>query len=198
MTERKAFSTQQAAALCGVDRRSMLRWVKAGVLPSYQTGGGRWRIQPDDLVAFMRDRGMAVPAELAPSWPTVVIVDDDEGFVNALRRVVSARRPDARVLTAMDGFTGGMLVAAERPDLLLLDVQMEGLDGVEVCRRIRADASLGSISIVILSGHLNEELEAELRGLGVLHCLRKPVPPAQIHGLLDKHLQVARPAANGA
>lgn len=174
MTERKAFSTQQAAALCGVDRRSMLRWVKEGVLPSYQTGGGRWRIRPDDLVSFMRQRGMPIPDDLAPSGPTVAIIDDDEGFVNALKRLVSARRPDARVLTATDGFTGGMLVAAEHPELLLLDVHMEGIDGVEVCRRIRADSALSSVQIVILSGHLTDAREQELEGLGVLKCFRKP------------------------
>ena len=128
---------------------------------------------------------MPIPEALAPAGPTVVIVDDDEGFVSALARLVSARRPDARVLTAMDGFTGGMLVAAERPELLLLDVHMDGLDGVEVCRRIRADDELSSVQIVILSGHLTDEREAELRGMGVLNCFRKPVPPRQIHALVD-------------
>jgi two-component system OmpR family response regulator len=201
LNERKAFSTQQAAALCGVDRRSMLRWVKAGVLPSYQTGGGRWRIRPEHLVAFMLERGMAIPSDLAPSGPTVAIVDDDAGFVKALARIVSGLRPDARVLTAQDGFTGGMLVAAERPELLLLDVQMEGLDGVEVCRRIRANRELNSVQIVILSGHLTDEREAELRQMGVLRCFRKPVLPAQIQALLDESLvkpASLAPVAHGA
>ncbi len=180
VNEPKAFSTQQAAGYCGVDRRSMLRWVKAGVLPSYQTGGGRWRIRPHDLVAFMRDRGMPIPGELAIRPPTVVIVDDDPSFLSALERIVTKAVPDARVVTAGDGFTGGMLVAAERPDLLLLDVQMEGLDGVGVCRQIRANDDLSEVAIVIVSGHLTEATEAELRSLGVADCLPKPVAPEAI------------------
>lgn len=190
MNEPKAFSTQQAAAYCGVDRRSMLRWVKAGVLPSYQTGGGRWRIRPHDLVAFMRDRGMTIPGDLSPRPPTIVIVDDDPNFLAALERVVTHTLPSARVVTAGDGFTGGMLVAAERPHLLLLDIQMDGLDGVGVCRQIRANDDLASVAIVIVSGHLTEETEAELRSLGVADCLAKPVAPETISQVIGATLPV--------
>ncbi len=166
----------------------MLRWVKANVLPSYQTGGGRWRILRSDLVSFMQDRGMPIPPDLAPEPPTVVIVDDDVGFASALKRIVSSRRPDARVLTASDGFSGGMLVAEEQPHLLLLDVQMEGLDGVEVCRRIRANEALNSVRIVIVSGFLTDEAEVELLGLGVERCYRKPLPPTVVHDIVDRTL----------
>lgn len=185
MTEQDAFSTQQAAAMCGVDRRSMLRWVKAGVLPSFQTGGGRWRILRGDLVAFMQERGMPIPADLAPNPPRVVIVDDDVGFASALRRIVSSRRPDARVLTANDGFTGGMLVSEEQPHLLLLDVQMDGIDGVEVCRRIRANPALNSVKVVIVSGFLTDAQEQELLTLGVVRCCRKPLAPIAVHDIVD-------------
>lgn len=188
MTDQEAFSTQQAAALCGVDRRSMLRWVKAGVLPSFQTGGGRWRILREDLVAFMQARGMPIPADLSPEPPKVVIVDDDTGFADALRRIVSSRRPDARVLTATDGFTGGMMVSDEQPHLLLLDVQMEGIDGVEVCRRIRANDALNSVKVVIVSGFLTDEAEEVLLGLGVERCCRKPLAPAAVHEIVDAFL----------
>jgi len=188
VTEQEAFSTQQAAALCGVDRRSMLRWVKAGVLPSFQTGGGRWRILREDLVSFMQERGMPIPADLVPEPPKVVIVDDDAGFASALRRIVSARRPDARVLTASDGFTGGMLVSDEHPHLLLLDVQMEGLDGVEVCRRLRANEALNSVKVVIVSGFLTDDQERELLKLGVERCCRKPLAPSVVHEIVDSLL----------
>ena len=166
----------------------MLRWVKAGVLSSYQTGGGRWRILRSDLVAFMQDRGMPIPSDLAPEDPTVVIVDDDVGFASALRRIVSARRPDARVLTASDGFSGGMLVSEEQPHLLLLDVQMEGLDGVEVCRRIRANGGLNSVRIVIVSGFLTDDAERALLSLGVERCYRKPLAPTVVHDIVDTML----------
>ncbi len=139
-------------------------------------------------MAFMREIQVSSQTSIASPGATVVIVDDDASFVNALARMVSERRPDARVLTALDGFAGGMLVAAERPDLLLLDVHMNGMDGVEVCRRIRANVELASVQIVILSGHLTPESESELRRLGVLNCFHKPVPPQRIHALLHEHL----------
>ena len=163
----------------------MLRWVKAGVLPSYQTGGGRWRILRTDLLAFMADRGMPITDDFGTALPVVAIVDDDEGFVAALRRLVEARRPEARVVTATDGFSGGMLVAEERPDLLLLDVQMGGLDGVEVCRRIRANSQLAAVKIVVMSGFLTDAQERELLALGAQRCYRKPLQPAVVHEIID-------------
>ena len=194
MPDTKVYSTQQAAALCGVDRRSMLRWVKAGVLPSYQTGGGRWRIREGDLLSFMRDRGMPIPTSLRPESARVAIIDDDAAFVAALRRLIARERPDAEILEAQDGFSGGLLVAERHPDLLFLDVQMDGLDGLEVCRRLRANPSLSSVRVVVLSGYLTPESQKGFRELGVESCHSKPVAPQVIHELLAEHLPPARDA----
>ncbi len=77
-------STEEAAALMGVHARSVLRWAKAGLLPAWQTGGGRWRIRPAELRRFMAERGMRPPAQLAPEPGRIAVVDDDRAYVAAV------------------------------------------------------------------------------------------------------------------
>jgi excisionase family DNA binding protein len=62
--ELRSLTTQQAAKHRDVSRRTMLRWVKSGKIPSFQTPGGRQRILPADLAKFTRQQGIPVPREL--------------------------------------------------------------------------------------------------------------------------------------
>jgi excisionase family DNA binding protein len=173
----KVLSTSQAAALCRVDRRTMLRWVKARKLPSHQTGGGWRRILRDDLLRFMNRRGIPLPETAAAD---IVVADDDRSHVSAVSRLIGATFPSVRVVPAYDGFAAGMQVARLRPTLLLLDIVMPGLDGADVCREVRRDPSLASTAIVVISGVLDKRLERTLLELGAERCLRKPAKPDDI------------------
>lgn len=78
----------------------------------------------------------------------VVVVDDDEGMREL---VVLLLRGRYEVASARDGTEGWDLVRRVRPDLVVLDLLMPGLHGFEVCRRIRADASLKGVKVLITS-----------------------------------------------
>ena len=174
----------------------MLRWTKLGILPSFRTGGGRNRIRAPDLVRFMRERRMEVPEALLllvtePERPRIAIIDDDAQLVNVLRQAIERLRPDAQVGSATDGFSGGLLVSEMRPHVLLLDVVMPGVDGVEVCRQIRGRGELDDVSILIVSGNLNRDVEAQLQALGAAACLPKPLSLTTLRDLLDRYLPAA-------
>lgn len=189
MTTTRGLTTEEAALICGAHSRSVLRWVKAGRIRGYQTGGGRWRIRPDDLRAFMRDRGMRVPSLLDPGPRRVVIVDDEPHHARALAEVVDVLVPGPlEVRVAYDGFTGGLLVASFRPHVLFLDVRMPGVDGFAVCREIRSNPDLDSVAIVIVSGALDDDTRDRLRALGVNRCIDKPVDPELVGRALDDFL----------
>jgi excisionase family DNA binding protein len=187
-------STQQAARLCSVNRRTILCWVKDGLLPAHQTGGGHNRVLFADLLGFMHSRGMPLPEGVEPAGPRVAIVDDDVEFVTALSRFVLQARPEAELQVAHDGFGGGMLVATFKPQLVFLDVVMPGIDGVEVCRRLRAQPALRQTKIIVVSGHLTDARRQELSSLGADLALAKPIHQQQLVAALDEHLPV-RPQA---
>ena len=187
--DHRVLTTQQAATYCGVCRRTMLRWLKSGKIPSSQTPGRRRRILVSDLTRFMRRQGMAVPDDLltAPGGAfRVVIVDDDVTHTRALSRAIRAVSGDVQIRTAHDGFAGGLLVRDLAPDVLFLDVVMPGVDGLDVCRSIRSQPILDDTIIVMVSGYLDEHNTPKASAAGANMVLPKPVEPAQLQAILNR------------
>src|SRR3954471_24859709 len=86
----------------------------------------------------------------APPRPrdTILIIEDDPATIRMLSAIVQS---EGEILFAMDGEQGLKLVRQRRPTLVLLDVEMAGLDGYEVCRRIKADPDLGDVAIMFVT-----------------------------------------------
>jgi len=80
----------------------------------------------------------------------ILVVDDDENTLDVLEYMLV--RQGYEVLTARNGIDGLKLAVQEVPDLVVLDVMMPGLDGFEVCRRLRHDSNTAQIPILLLSG----------------------------------------------
>lgn len=180
-------STQQAASLCGVDRRTMLRWVDAGIVQSHRTAGGWRRIRAADLLAFMEESGMPIPRDLRRAPLSVVVIDDDKRYAKALCRRIEKFRPDARLSVAHDGFHGGVLVAELEPSLVLLDVLMPGLDGYEVCRQLQAREH--PPRIIAMSGQITDAGRRRLLTLGAEQVLDKPVASEELAELFADETQ---------
>ena len=191
MNKPRDLSTEQAAALMGVHARSVLRWIKAGRLRAWTTGGGRSRIRREDLARFMRSRGMDIPEVLAPATPRIAIVDDDPAFVDALLELLEELRPEAEIEEAGDGFAAGILVGTLRPHLVFLDIYMPTIDGFEVCRWIRGKRETAEAAIVAVSGVMTPATRQRLGELGADLCLSKPVEPDLIRSVLREYLPVA-------
>lgn len=180
-------TTGQAAELCTVSRRTMLRWVNAGLLASHNTAGGRRRILRADLIALARKLRMPLQREPQAGDPRIVVIDDVPQVAEAVAHLARRCRPEADVRTATDGFTGGSLVASFRPHLVLLDAIMPGLNGIDVCHSIRSDPTTAGISIVIVSGFLGTEsgLKEELLAAGASYLLSKPLEEQDLRRVLD-------------
>jgi DNA-binding response OmpR family regulator len=84
-----------------------------------------------------------------PDRGTILVVDDDADIVRFVE--MNLRLEGYRVLVARDGVEALEMVAAEVPDLVLLDVMMPGFDGVEVTRRLRADSRTSTLPIIMLT-----------------------------------------------
>ena len=79
----------------------------------------------------------------------ILVIDDIDANVRLLEAKLSADYYE--VLTATDGVTGIAMAAAERPDIILLDVMMPGLDGFQVCRRLKEDPATRHIPVVLIT-----------------------------------------------
>ena len=117
-------------------------------------------------------------ADRQPGAIRVLYVDDEEDFVRTL-----AERMDMRDLggeVALSGREALEMLEAERPDVMVLDLRMPGLDGLEVLRRVKR--AYPEIEVIILTGHGSERDEAEARRLGAFDYFRKPV---ELETLMD-------------
>jgi CheY-like chemotaxis protein len=114
----------------------------------------------------------------------ILIIDDNRALVLAAERVLQKNGFD--VLTASDGLEGLGKARAEKPDLILLDINMPVMDGYEVCHKLKSDPDMARIPVIILSakGEIDEKKTASAVGLkevytaydlGANNFLTKPV-----------------------
>jgi len=107
---------------------------------------------------------------------TIVAVEDDPAIADLLDMYL--RREDHRVYLAADGERGLELIATHRPDVVILDVGLPGIDGLEVCRRIRA--SDAAVSVVFLTAR-DDEIDRVLGlEMGADDYVTKPFSPREL------------------
>ena len=172
---RKKLTTFQIANMLGVSDQSVSNWIDAGQLSAERTPGGHRRIEPADLVTFLKEHKMRIPDELDVAPTTILIVDDEADVAEWIANTLRENCPGFRVLTAHDGFDAGKIITAELPDLVILDLYMPGLDGFEVCRRVKSDPQTQSIKIVAATAHPSPQAEQAIREAGAEVYLTKPV-----------------------
>jgi len=114
--------------------------------------------------------------------PTILIADDEPPIVELVR--FTLEEPDIRVLEAFDGVSALEIARRESPDLALLDVRMPGIDGVELCRRMRASPECAGTRIVMLTAAAQAEDRARGMAAGAHDYLTKPFSPLALMELV--------------
>lgn len=117
----------------------------------------------------------------------ILIVDDMPANLDVLSQALEAS--DYNVLVATSGETALKVAARARPDLILLDVMMPGIDGFETCRRLKADPDMRDIPVVFLTAR--DELEGVLEGFraGGLDYVTKPFQKEEVLVRIQTHLE---------
>jgi diguanylate cyclase (GGDEF)-like protein len=124
-------------------------------------------------------------ARLFGRRPRLLVVDDQPANVQALYQVFAA---DHQVFMATSGEQALQVCAARQPDLVLLDVVMPGMDGHEVCRRLKADQALQDIPVIFVTGHSDEAAEEQGLDVGAVDFISKPINPKIVRARARTHL----------
>ena len=119
-----------------------------------------------------------------------VLIADDQSSIRLLVRATI--ESDAySIVEASNGDQAWLLIKELRPDLVLLDVHMPGLSGLEVTRAVRADPSLAGTTVILLTANIsNSDVEAGLAAGADLY-LTKPFSPLELLTVLEKALGIA-------
>ena len=126
------------------------------------------------------------PGVMSP--PTVLIVDDAAENLMVLTQALAGQY---RVKAAKDA-AGALAIAAGEPtpDLILLDIVMPGIDGFEVCRRLKSDPATAGVPVIFLTARTDSEDEERGVALGAGDDISKPISPPVVRARVKTHLQL--------
>jgi len=113
------------------------------------------------------------------SVKTRVLVIEDSASVRRLIEVC-LRVLDVEVISAEDGVKGLAEARANRPDVIVLDIGLPGMDGWEVLRRLRADITTQAIKVLVLTAHAQPEVAAQANAVGADDFMTKPFRPSDL------------------
>ena len=173
----------QADKYCAVSRWTLRNFVRSGELKVSRTPGGHYRIHKSDLESFIYKKGIYPLAYNRSLGKKILIVDDDRMIRDILTQILS--RKGYRIETAADGFDAGFKIKGFMPGLIILDLMMPGLDGFEVCRRVKEKSEISHIKILIITGYDTKENMDRIMATGADDYMAKPLDK----GSLLKHVE---------
>ena len=149
---RASLTTGQAASHCQVSTPTLKTWIREGRLRAFKTPGGHARIAVGEFQRFLKRHQMPTyPIPPAPAG--VLVVDDEPQVVDMLVEFLTHHPRGFKIETASDGYEALIKLGSLRPALLILDVMMPKLDGIEVFRHLKSNPETQAIRILGVTGY---------------------------------------------
>lgn len=120
----------------------------------------------------------------------ILIIEDQEDNRRILRDMLS--NAGYEVIEAGDGISGVDVARTTTPDLVVMDIQLPGIDGYEATRRIKADNALKSVPVIAVTSYALSGDEQKARAAGCSGYITKPFSPRQLLARIRHHLAVAK------
>ena len=178
-------TSSEVGELLQVNPSSVKKWVDDGLLLAFRTPGGHRRIRAADLVSFLVRHEMPIPIDLQDAAKKrLLIVDDETDQLKALSRSFKRFADRVEVTTTSNGIDALVLVGSFHPHAVLLDVYMPGIDGLEVCRRLKKNPATKDVQVYVVSGAFTSALEQKALEAGAVKCLPKPIDAKQVLSLM--------------
>jgi excisionase family DNA binding protein len=178
---KKYLTPTEVADLLMVAPVTVRQWAQKGLIEARTTAGGHRRFTMEAVRAFASEMGMELAGlDTGLDRSRILVVDDDRQFNGFLVALFQQQFPELNVDVAYDGFDAGRQIQRVHPYLVLLDIMMPGLDGVEVCKRLKAEPETAAIRVIAMTGHHTPELEQRILAAGAERLLKKPFSTAEL------------------
>jgi excisionase family DNA binding protein len=194
------YSTHDVAKICCVTPTTVIRWIEDGLIPAFKTVGGHRRVRREDLERVCRDRGIPFNLPTGTEVGRILVVDDEPVVLDLVRDVVKELDHKFEVEVAKDAFDAGRLVVSFRPQLIFLDLMMPGVDGFEVCTRLKKDPATTNTEVIAITGYYTEANMDRILSAGAAACLKKPLDVEEVRGQVVeafnlREIEASRPRA---
>lgn len=182
-------TTREAAESLGVSLRTAQLWVENGQLDAWKTDGGHRRISRASVQRLLDGSSPAGTSDIfAPPSPErirVLVVEDDSILLKLYKTVIASWNMPIDVITAGNGIDGLIRVGKDAPDLMITDLSMPGMDGIQLIRLLAASSFREGLEIVVVTGLDKHQIDA-LGGLPTdITLFSKPVPFVQLKTIVS-------------
>ena len=193
-------TTREAGEALGVAVRTVQLWVESGVLPAWRTAGGHRRIARSAVDKLIAERSHVISQPVVKNEASasvvrplkLLVVEDDADLLKLFTMVVEGWDFPVELSTAVNGFEGLVMIGQVRPDIVVTDLNMPGMDGLQMVRSLKKEGSgYEDLNLIVVTA-LSQGDIVDRGGLpeGTL-MFQKPVPFSQIEAIARK-LQAQR------
>ena len=195
-------STLEAAKRLGLAVRSVQLMVDRGELLAWKTPGGHRRIARSSVERWEAGRNVAAgappqaadadadaaPAAAASAGQTVLLIEDSVHFQRLVSLLVQDAFPDVALHVASDGITGLTLYGQLRPDVLIVDILLPGIDGPTLITTLRSQPQFAHSRLIVVTSLQDAELAPYAYALGGVPVVHKPLLARELPALLGRAL----------
>lgn len=191
-------TTREAAQLLGVSLRTAQLWAESGLLEAWKTDGGHRRISRASVQRLLdgeiptrrQTAATSVPpaSTIAMDRMKLLVVEDDSVLLKLYKTVITGWNLPLDVITAGNGIEGLIRVGRDAPDLMITDLAMPAMDGIQLIRNLAASSFREGMEIVVVTGLDADEIE-DRGGLPEgIAVFPKPVPFTRLRTLIEEIL----------
>lgn len=192
MVHKQYLTPNEVAELLLVSPVTVRQWAQKGLLAARTTAGGHRRFSIDVVRQFAIKMGLG--GALTGNVPRRILIVDDDCQLNAfLVELLHTQDETAIIESAFDGFEAGSKIQAQKPNILILDLMMPGMDGFQVCTQLKSEVETMHIHVVAMTGYYSQDNVDRILKAGADRFLRKPFSNREIFEACD---MLASPAAS--
>ena len=180
--ERSFCTTREAANLLGVSTGTVQLWSENGLLDAWKTAGGHRRVLRESVDRLVRKPPPAAArgpesGDTAKPWrPTVMVVEDDIHLLRVYESKISRWPLSPQVICLNNTVLALLRIGRSSPDMLILDLNMPGIDGFTMLHSLRHSGAMEATTIAVVTG-MDEALVESRGGLpGDVEVYPKPIP----------------------
>lgn len=181
----KVYTTREASKLLGVSLRTVQLWVENGALAAWRTAGGHRRVSAASVEAYLSTRGAHEPHAPAHAI-NVLIVEDDKALSKLYEITISGWGIPVEIDLVQDGFDALMHIGKSKPDIIITDLNMPGVDGITLLRKVRANPKYSGMEIIVVTGLDSAEIQRRGGLPENISVFLKPAPFALIQAKIQE------------
>jgi excisionase family DNA binding protein len=170
ISEQSLLTPSEAAELLHVAPTTIRHWAQNGRLAFTTTPGGHRRFTREDVLSLMSSSKASVNNTFF-----ILVIEDDKEFADMLVQLIESYFSHVKIAVAYNGFEAGDLLHSFKPDLVILDLMMSGINGFSICHRIKNTPSTEHINVIAMTGALTKDNVERITQLGAEMCFGKPL-----------------------